>query len=90
MLNIRGMSIVENFLTGVNRFGHGLTPEVSGAGHRVRCNDWLGMKMLLIKAFMHEAVEGKRGKHNLLRSNDQRRYHLDQPILPEYMESAHL
>ncbi len=25
MLNIRGMSIVENFLTGVNRFGQGLT-----------------------------------------------------------------
>jgi hypothetical protein len=25
MLNIRGMSTVENLLTGVNRFGHGLT-----------------------------------------------------------------
>ena len=25
MLNIRGMSMVENFLTGVNRFGQGLT-----------------------------------------------------------------
>jgi hypothetical protein len=25
MLNIRGMSIVKNFLTGVNRFGQGLT-----------------------------------------------------------------
>ena len=31
MLNIRGMSIVENFLTSVNRFGHGLTiKSVSG------------------------------------------------------------
>ena len=29
MLNIRGISIVENVLTGVNRFGHGLTPQVS-------------------------------------------------------------
>lgn len=25
MLNIRGMSTLENLLTGVNRFGHGLT-----------------------------------------------------------------
>jgi hypothetical protein len=25
MLNIRGMSIVKNFLAGVNKFGHGLT-----------------------------------------------------------------
>jgi hypothetical protein len=31
MLNIRGMSIVEKFLTGVNRFGHGLTIKLRGA-----------------------------------------------------------
>jgi len=30
MLNIRGMSIVGNFLTGVYKFGHGLTFEVTG------------------------------------------------------------
>ncbi len=29
MLNVRGMSTVENFLTGVNRFGHGLTSDLS-------------------------------------------------------------
>lgn len=29
MLNIRGMSIVKDFLTGVDRFGHGLTPSTS-------------------------------------------------------------
>jgi hypothetical protein len=31
ILNIRGMSTVENLLTGVNRFGQGLTPNVTGA-----------------------------------------------------------
>ena len=30
MLNIRGMSIAENFLMGVNRFSHGLTACVTG------------------------------------------------------------
>ena len=34
MLKIRGMSILENFLTSVNRFGHGLTIELSHAGHK--------------------------------------------------------
>lgn len=28
MLKIRGMSIVKNFFTGVNRFGHGLTSRI--------------------------------------------------------------
>ena len=32
MLKIRGMSIVENFLTGVNKFGHCLTLGMSAQG----------------------------------------------------------
>jgi hypothetical protein len=35
-LNIRGMSIVENFLTGVNRFGQGLTIKLTGAARLYR------------------------------------------------------
>jgi hypothetical protein len=35
MLKIRGISIVENFLTSVNRFGHGLT-QIYGLPHFAR------------------------------------------------------
>ncbi len=43
MLNIRGMSIVENFLTSVNRFGHGLTFAVQRRAPKatVRCKGLL-------------------------------------------------
>lgn len=45
MLNIRGMSIVKNFLMGVNSFGGGLTFEFTALRSfmcKVRWNDGLG------------------------------------------------
>jgi len=47
MLNIRGMSIVENLLSGVNRFGQGLTKK-SAASVTSRLDCPVGWSLLKI------------------------------------------
>jgi len=49
MLKIRGMSISENLLMGVNRFGHGLTgSRCSSGGSRPSAAEW-GITLVTLK-----------------------------------------